>query len=92
MVDEGEAHAIFVADFGDCEADARGGARDEGCITCFEHGVERHGWRLGCGRGGVGLGVFGGEKSAGGFKWRRGIPSLATICIENIVPTLFGVR
>lgn len=46
-------------------------------------------WGVG---GGVGLGVFGGEKSAGGFKWRRGIPSLATICIENIVPTLFGVR
>ena len=38
-VDEGDFHAMLVAEFGDCETDAAGGTRDQGGVSCFEDGV-----------------------------------------------------
>lgn len=38
-VDEGDFHAMLVAEFGDCKTNAAGGTRDQGGVACFEDGM-----------------------------------------------------
>lgn len=38
-VDEGESHAMLVAELSDCKADSAGGTGDQGSIACFENGM-----------------------------------------------------
>ena len=38
-VDEGEFHAMLVAEFGDRKTDSAGGTGDQGGVACFEDGM-----------------------------------------------------
>ena len=38
-VDEGDFHAMLVAEFGDCKTDSAGGTGDQGGVACFEDGM-----------------------------------------------------